>query len=205
MIAKHIQTGLAHLTARDRVLRPLVRKYGTTVKLRRSGGFDSMARIIVGQQLSGRAADTIFGRLLAICGGVELKPQILLDTSPARLRTAGISKAKVEFLRRLAESLLVDPLFLRRVSKMLDDDAHKFLTGIKGVGDWTAGIYLMSCDARLDIFPHGDGSLNRAIGRLYKLDANSRSQALLEILDRWSPYRTVACRILWQWVDDGMS
>ena len=199
-----VTEGLAHLKMQDKKLAKLVDRYSDLTIAKRAPGFHALSKIIVNQQLSGKAAETIFSRLLLHCESSELTPNCVLGVAPNVFKKSGIAASKANFILQLAQILNNDPSFLSRIAGQSDEEAFNSLCQLNGIGPWTASIYLMSCDARLDIFPIGDGSLSRAMKKLYGVDQKLHVEKFERITKRWSPYRTIACRILWRWVDEGM-
>jgi DNA-3-methyladenine glycosylase II len=197
-----VMSGLAHLSLADAQLAPLILKYRDGISLIRRPGIDSLAQIITGQQLSGRAAKTIFARVRGVCGVKRLTVTALLNCDPGALREAGLSSSKVGFIIGAARAAKRNRKFFATITHLADEEAMEHLMRLNGVGAWTAAIYLMSCEGRVDIFPHGDGSIYRAIGKLYSFDPLEHAPRLSNLLGLWTPYRTFACRVLWRWVDD---
>lgn len=163
--------------------------------------FDRLSRAIVGQQLSTKAAATIWGRFVNLMPNQELNPQAILQLEHQTLREAGLSNAKANYVRGLAEAVLNQTIDLTTLDQLNDSEIISQLTQIKGIGVWTAEMFLMFTLGRPDVFSLGDLGLKRAIEKLYQLD-NPSSEQLTEISLPWSPYRTYACRILWQSLDN---
>ena len=156
-------------------------------------------RAIVGQQLSVSAARSIYGRLTARFGDRPPTPQEVLDDEPEELRAAaGLSRAKVSYLRSLAEHTLSGELELERLDDLGDDDVIAELTAVKGLGLWSAQMFLMFHLERPDVLPVGDLGIRRAIERAYGLDALPDPIAMEKIAEPWRPHRTLACRYLWR-------
>lgn len=160
--------------------------------------FEALISIIIGQQLSGKAAQTIFGRVRKLCDG-NISIDKLVALSDEEIRGAGISRPKLRALRSLQEAILGGTLKLRSVSRMSDDDAFEALTAVKGIGPWTAQIYLMFVLRRPNLFPTGDLGLQKAICENYRIDRDMA--AMIELAEKWRPYRTYACWFLWRWLN----
>jgi DNA-3-methyladenine glycosylase II len=153
----------------------------------------------VGQQLSVSAARAIYGRLTARFDDRPPTPQEILDDEPEELRTAaGLSRAKVGYLRSLAEHVISGDLELDRLDDHSDDEVIAELTAVKGIGEWSAHMFLMFHLERPDVLPVGDLGIRRAIERAYGLDALPEPAAIEKIAEPWRPYRTLACRYLWR-------
>lgn len=156
-------------------------------------------RAIVGQQLSVAAARAIYGRLTQLFDGRPPTPQELLDQDPELLRSAvGLSRAKVVFLRSLAEHVLSGDLELERLEELSDDDVMAELTAVKGLGEWTVHMFLMFQLERPDVLAVGDLGIRRAVERAYGLADLPSAAELAELAEPWRPYRSAACRLLWR-------
>ena len=164
--------------------------------------YTTLVRSITGQQLSVKAAATIFGRVLDLFGGHAPTPQQILDADPEALRAAGLSRAKVAYLRSLAEHVLDGSLELDRLDALPDDEILAELVAIKGVGEWTAHMFMMFQLARPDVLPVGDLGIRNAARRLYDLDELPTPAELERIAEPWRPWRTLACRYLWESLDN---
>jgi DNA-3-methyladenine glycosylase II len=160
-------------------------------------------RAIVGQQLSVAAARSIYARLTARFSDRAPTPQEILDDDPEALRAAaGLSRAKVGFLRSLAEHVLTGELELERLEELPDDEVIAELTAVKGIGLWSAHMFLMFHLERPDILPVGDLGIRRAIERAYELEELPLPTQTEEIAAPWRPYRSLACRYLWRSLDN---
>jgi DNA-3-methyladenine glycosylase II len=165
----------------------------------RNDHYGALVRAIVGQQLSVSAARSIYGRLTDRFDGRTPTPEQVLEDEPEQLRAAaGLSRAKVGYLRSLAEHTLSGELELERLDELDDDTVIVELTAVKGLGLWTAQMFLMFHLERPDVLPVGDLGIRRAIERAYGLDELPDASAMEEIAQPWRPYRTLACRYLWR-------
>jgi DNA-3-methyladenine glycosylase II len=159
-------------------------------------------RSIVGQQLSTKAAVSIYNRLTERFGGRTPTPTEVLADDPEALRAAaGLSRAKVSFLRSLAEHVLDGSLELERLDELSDEDVIAELVAVRGLGVWSAHMFLMFHLRRPDVLPVGDLGIRRAIRDRYGLDAFPSPAEMERIAEAWRPYRTVACRFLWRALD----
>ena len=163
----------------------------------RKNNLGGLVQIIVNQQLSNKAAATIFHRFKNLFQG-QITPSKILALSDPNFAAAGISRPKASYIRALAERLAAEPKFLQKVRTADDESATQLMTSIKGIGPWSAQIFLMFNLGRLDIFPIGDLILNRAIRTLY--DAQPGEEA--SVAERWTPFRSIASMHLWRWTDD---
>ncbi len=158
-------------------------------------GYPGLARTIVYQQLSGRAAATIWSRVQALLPVVS--PSAVLAASSDDLRGCGLSRGKVEHLRSVAEAVASGALNFARVASADDEEARAELTAVRGVGPWTADVYLMFSLRRPDVFPHGDLGLAEAYRLLADLTERPSPRELLEFAETWRPARAVAAHLLW--------
>jgi len=195
---------LAHLRAADPVLAKLIDTLSPLPDARAGrpaldDHYGALVRSITGQQLSVLAARAIYGRLTERFGGRPPTPREILDDDPEELRAAaGLSRAKVSFLRSLAEHVLSGELELERLDELPDEQVAEELIAIKGLGQWTVDMFLMFHLDRPDVLPVGDLGIRRAFERLYGFDALPQAAQMIEIAEPWRPYRTLACRYLWR-------
>ena len=200
-------SAVAHLRAADPVLRRIIDELGSESVA--EGGRDrvedhygALVRSIVGQQLSTSAARSIYGRLTARFGGRAPTPQEVLDDDPDELRAAaGLSHAKVRYLRSLAEHVQGGDLELDHLGERGDDEVIAELTAVKGIGTWSAHMFLMFHLDRPDVLPVGDLGIRRAVMNAYGLEKLPEAAELQTLAEPWRPYRTLACRFLWRSLD----
>ena len=191
---------LAALAAADLRLKPLTERFGHIVYRRREGGFSALLRLIVEQQLSVKAADTITARLhagLASEGLGEVSPRALLAHDDDLMRGYGLSRPKIAYARALASAIDSGAFDVEGLRHLDTGDAARALVALKGIGQWTAEVYLMFCEGRLDLFPVGDVALREAAGWLDGLDARPGEAWCAERALVWSPYRSIAAHLLW--------
>jgi DNA-3-methyladenine glycosylase II len=163
---------------------------------RNAGGFEGLARIVVGQQVSVAAANAIWARVAA--GLQPLTPERMAALSEAELRACGLSRPKIVTLSKLAAHLAQGGDWLPSLADADDDEVREKLTALPGIGPWTADIYLMFCLGRVDSFAPGDLALQVAAQKLLDLEARPSPDELAEIAaERWRPWRGVAARMLW--------
>ena len=193
---------VAALREADPVMARLVDEHAVVVrrdlKRERPGdAYGALLRSIVGQQLSTKAARTIYGRMTDLFDGHAPTPQQLLDVDPERVRAAGLSYGKISYLRDLAAHVEDGSLELERLPELTDEEVTAQLTAIKGLGQWTADMFLMFHLGRPDILPVGDLGIRRAVQVEYRM------RKLPEKVGRpWRPYRTLACLFLWSSLDN---
>jgi DNA-3-methyladenine glycosylase II len=171
---------------------------------RERGGdaYGALVRSIVGQQLSTKAAATIYGRMLELFGGHTPTPKQLLKVDPDKIRAAGLSRPKIAYLRDLATHVEEGTLELERLPDLPDEEVAAQLTAIKGLGQWTADMFLMFHLGRPDILPVGDQGIRRAVKVEYRLRKMPDPKRLEKIAKPWRPYRTLACLYLWSSLDN---
>jgi DNA-3-methyladenine glycosylase II len=164
----------------------------------RTDVYAALVRAIVGQQLSTHAARAIYDRLLERFGGKPPTPRQILDDEPDELRVAaGLSHAKVAYLRSLAEHVESGALEIDRLTELSDDEVTAELVAVKGIGAWTADMFLMFTLGRPDVLAVGDLGIRRAVRRAYGLPAPPTPAELTELAEPWRPHRTAACLVLW--------
>jgi DNA-3-methyladenine glycosylase II len=196
-----------HLRSVDQVLRRLIDERGpidprTDRRGSRPDAYEALARAIVGQQLSTKAAGSIWERLVAQFGGSFPQPAELIAADPESLRGAGLSWSKVGFLRDLAQRVEDGTLDLGRLAELSDQDVVAELVQIKGIGAWTAEMFLIFHLARPDIVSTGDLGIRRAVEAAYGLDDLPGPGDLERIAEPWRPHRTLACLYLWRSLDN---
>jgi|SRR5688572_13696077 DNA-3-methyladenine glycosylase II len=198
-IRDDIDAAIAHLRARDSVLAGLIERVGPYPLRPVRSPFEVMLRTIVSQQLSTHAADTIYGRLARAMG--PPRPEHVLALSDDTLRACGLSRAKMAYVRNVAAAF-GGANHTRRSFSALDDAAViERLTAIKGVGEWSAHMFLIFALHRADVFPIGDLGLRNSMMRHYRLRANTHVRRLHTIADEWRPYRSVGTLYMWQGYD----
>jgi DNA-3-methyladenine glycosylase II len=203
---RELKAAVAHLRGADPVLRTLIDELGPDGLHDRAGRpadhYGALVRSIVGQQLSTKAALSIFNRLTARFGGRTPTPGEVLADDPEQLRAAaGLSRAKVSFLRSLAEHVLDGSLELERLHELPDEEVIAELVAVRGLGLWSAHMFLMFHLRRPDVLPVGDLGIRRAIKDRYGLGALPSAGEMEQIAEPWRPYRTIACRFLWRALD----
>ncbi|MCC3304142.1 DNA-3-methyladenine glycosylase family protein [Sneathiella sp. HT1-7] len=167
---------------------------------RRPAGFEHLTKIIVEQQVSLASAEAIWKRL---AGAVTpFVPERMLAHTEEELRGLGLSRQKARYCRALAEDILTERLGLDALHMHDDDNVLTQLTSVKGIGRWTAEIYMIACLGRTDIWPAGDVALQSAFGHLKKLPTRPDAAKMDELAEPLRPYRTVAARILWRYYAD---
>ena len=193
----------AHLKKVDPVMAEVIQKVGTYKGWPASQGshFDAVARSIVFQQLSGKAAGTIHGRFQGLYGGRTPLPAELATTSDQQLRAVGLSRQKSAYLKDLGARVTSGELPIETLHELTDEEIISALTQVKGIGRWTAQMFLMFRLGRLDVLPDLDLGVQKGIQRAYHLRKLPTPERVKMIGAKWAPYRTVASWYLWRLVD----
>lgn len=163
--------------------------------------FMSLCRQIIGQQLSGKVADVIYDRFVRLFPRRNITPKAVLTKTTAELRAIGMSGAKAAFVYDLAKRVADNDLNLPELANMTDEEVIVTLTKVKGIGPWTAEMFLMFCLGRPDVFSYGDLGLRRAMAKLYKFRNYPTTKQMEKIVKKWRPYRTIGARMLWAYLD----
>ncbi|MGH7619625.1 MAG: DNA-3-methyladenine glycosylase family protein [Gemmatimonadaceae bacterium] len=194
-----------YLKRADPVLARVIERVGPCrLQLRTDGThYDALIRSIVFQQLSGKAASTIHARFRALYPGDTPLPQAVLETSDDSLRSAGLSRQKIGYLRDLSKRVADDSLPLDAIHTMDDDDVIVHLVQVKGIGRWTAQMFLMFRLGRPDVLPELDLGIQNAIRRAYRMRKRPTPKQVTKVGARWSPHATVACWYLWRSLENG--
>jgi len=195
-----MRKAIAHLKKCDPVLRGIIERVGPCRIDYGPPEFHSLAEAIVYQQLNGKAAVTIFRRFAALAGD-PVTAEGILKLSDAQLRSVGLSKQKSAYLKDLAAKTATGLLDFSRLLEMPDAEVIEHLTQVKGVGVWTAQMFLMFTLKRPDILPTGDYGVQAAIKRHYRKRKLPKAKTMEQIARPWSPYRSIACWYLWKSLD----
>lgn len=193
-----------YLIKNDTVLAPLIAKNGPCPIRPHNNYYWELIDSIISQQLSVKAAATIERRLQELFGTETPQPEAILEKSVEELRTVGLSRAKANYIRDLAQHILAGKLEFDKFEKMSNDEIITELTAVKGIGEWTAHMFLMFCMARADILATGDLGIRNAIKKLYGFKQNPTPEAVKKIANenKWHPYETIACWYLWKSFDN---
>jgi DNA-3-methyladenine glycosylase II len=189
-----------HLKKSDPVLRAIIERVGPCRMEFGPPEFHSLAEAIVYQQLNGKAAVTIFKRFTALAGD-PVTPMGILKLSDAELRSVGLSKQKSSYLKDMAERASRGELDFKRLPEMTDEEVIRHLTQVKGVGVWTAHMFLMFTLRRPNVLPTGDYGVQVAMKKHYKKRKLPKPEQMEKIARAWEPYRSVACWYLWKSLD----
>ena len=190
-----------HLMRRDPRLAELIKKVGRCrlPDSRAISPFGSLVRAILAQQLSGKAAATIHRRVLDLVGGPEaMTPAALLAVEPDALRAAGVSRPKISYLRDLAERVCDGRLDLDHLERQTDEEVIASITAVRGLGRWSAEMFLMFRLNRPDVFPVADLGIVKGVQTLLGMKRRPKPRTMLRAAEAWRPYRSVAAWYLWR-------
>ncbi len=189
------------LSRRDEKMKAIIRRYGACQLRPHTRYFQTLVTAIVSQQLSTKAADTILGRFVAIYSpGRFPKPAQILETPSEKIRTAGISAQKISYIKDLAARTEEGTLKLSQLYRLSDDEVIRMLTAVKGIGVWSAHMFMIFSLGRLDILPVGDLGIRRAIQLSYGFDQLPVAEEIESVAEErgWRPYCSVASWYLWR-------
>lgn len=197
------RAAVRHLKKADPKLAVVIEAVGPCRFVPRAEGthFDALVRSIVYQQLSGKAAGTIHGRVLDLFGGRAPTPRELLRTSDEKLRAAGLSRQKLTYVKSLAEHVEEGALPLDRVEELTDEEIIDALVAVKGVGRWTAQMFLMFRLGRPNVLPELDLGIQKGIQLAYRMRRLPKPADVRRIGAKWTPWATIACWYLWRSLD----
>ncbi len=192
-----MRAAIRHLKAADPVLGAIIDRVGPCRLQLREPTFETLARSIVYQQVSGKAAASILARVQQAVGS-RFTARAILRLTPEELRACGLSKQKTGYIRDLAEKVALRQVNFRKLALLSDEEVIEHLTQVKGVGVWTVQMFLMFALERPNVFPHADLGVRNAIHRAYNLSKTPKPADLLRISQPWHPYCSVATWYLWR-------
>jgi len=195
-----MRKAINHLKKSDPVLRDIIERVGPCRMEFGPPEFCSLAESIMYQQLNGKAAATIWERFLVVAGK-PLTPEGILKLSDEQMRSVGLSKQKSAYLKDLAAKTAAGLLDFSRLPELSDEEVIQHLTQVKGIGVWTAHMFLMFTLQRPDVLPTGDYGVQAAIKRHYRKRKLPKPEVMEKIARAWSPYRSIACWYLWRSLD----
>src|SRR5580698_10797181 len=195
-----MRKAVTHLKKCDPVLRAIIERVGPCCMEFRPPEFESVARSILYQQLNGKAAASIFKRFAALTGE-PVSPDGILKLTDEQLRNVGLSKQKSSYLKDLATKTRDGLLKFAKLPEMTDEEVIEHLTQVKGVGVWTAHMFLMFTLKRPNVLPTGDFGVRMAMKKLYKKRKLPKPEQMEKIAKCWEPYRSIACWYLWKSMD----
>ena len=190
------------LSKRDPIIRKIIKKYKKGFLTTKSDPFFSLCRTVVGQQVSVASADSIWSKFEKKCKG-NIRPKVVLKISPSILKSAGLSRQKISYLKIIAKAFKNKSFNVKEIKKMDDNEAIEYITKLKGLGVWSAEMFLMFNLNRPDIFPIKDIGLLRAISKNYKISYPPSKRFINKISKIHLGYRTVFTWYMWRSVDSG--
>jgi DNA-3-methyladenine glycosylase II len=189
-----------HLKAGDPVLAAIIERVGKVELTYREPTFESLSRAIVYQQLSGKVARVIYGRLETAAGG-SITPASILVLTEEQMRACGLSRQKLSYIRDLASKTISGEVDFEQLPRMSDDEVIEHLTRVKGIGVWSAQMFLMFALRRENVMPVGDLGIRMAIKKAYRKRKLPQPKDMLKLARNWAPYCTLACYYLWRSLD----
>ena len=189
---------LKHFKKVDPVLYEVAVKIKLEEREKSTDYFVDLVESIISQQLSIKASDTIFGRFKKLFPKEEITPEKTLKLDDQKIRECGISFSKIKYIKGIAQAVINKEIELDKLDGMTDEEVIAEMIKLKGVGVWTAEMFLMFTLGRPDVFSAGDLGLQNAMIKIYKLKPKPKKEELIIISEKWTPYRTTASRILWR-------
>jgi DNA-3-methyladenine glycosylase II len=196
-----MRKAIVHLKKSDPVMRAIIERVGAYKIQHRDPSFETLVRSIVYQQLSGKVASVILGRLIALLPDGMVTPESILQLTPARMRRAGLSKQKTAYIRDLARKTKRGHVKFETLAGLADQEVIEHLTQVKGIGVWTAHMFLIFALRRPDILATGDLGVRIAIRKAYQLEELPPPKQVEELAAAWRPYSSVAVWYLWRSLD----
>jgi DNA-3-methyladenine glycosylase II len=194
---------IAHLKKSDPILKTIIEGITLREITVTRGPFEALVEAIVSQQLSIKAADTIFNRFVALTPGKKFPtPREIVKMPTAKMRTCGLSGMKVAFMKDLAKKTLDGSLNFKTIDTLSDEEVIGHLTSVKGIGRWTAEMFLIFSLRRDDVFSYSDLGLRNALKKIYKMRKPPTPAQAEKITARWKPYRSLGSRYLWASLDN---
>jgi DNA-3-methyladenine glycosylase II len=189
--------GVDHVSKADAKIRTLIKKHGIIDFQIEGDPFESLVEAIISQQLNGLVARTIFGRLKAIVNSETIDADGLGHVPVARMRKAGVSPQKIRYLKDLTSRILEGQLNLHDLKRRPDDEIIRQLDEVKGIGPWTAHMFLLFTLGRRDVLPVDDLGIQKSIQRVYSLRKRPNAERISKIAESWHPYCSIASLYLW--------
>jgi len=196
-----MRKAILHLKKADPVMGAIIDRVGAYKIQHREPNFETLVRSIVYQQLSGKVASVILGRLIAALPEGKVTPAAILKLTPARMRKAGLSKQKTAYIRDLARKTNKGHVKFETLGELADQEVIEHLTQVKGIGVWTAHMFLIFALRRLDVLATGDLGVRIAIREAYQLEELPLPKQVEELAAAWRPYSSVAVWYLWRSLD----
>ena len=195
-----MRKAINHLRQADPVLAAIISQVGPFRMPQRPADFWALSRSIVFQQLNGKAASTIWDRLEKAAGG-QVTPESVLALSEAQMRACGLSRQKLSYVRDLARRTVSGEIDFAKMPEWTDEEVVEHLTRVRGIGEWTAQVFLMFALRRPNVLPTGDYGLRAAMKKAYRMRTLPKPKRMHDVAKPWHPYRSVACWYLWRSLD----
>ena len=195
-----ILKGIIHLN-NDLKIKPLIKKYNKPIFDNTLDNFNSIIKIIIYQQLSGKAANSIYLRFLDLFKETNITPETVSNLKSSILRSTGLSHQKLNYIISLSNFFINGGQKID-FSLLSNEEIFNILIQIKGIGQWTIDMFLMFTLYREDVFPMGDLGIKKAVKKLYKMEDLPSKNEMQKLSKKWKPYRTLACWYLWRFIDD---
>ncbi len=197
------EAGSQYLGSKDPVMEQILKVVGPLKPLHQNNHFKSLVINILSQQLSTKSSATIIGRLESMINDVYL-PEKLLSFTQEQYRSIGVSRQKYTYIGDLSRAFIEDRQFFEKIAEKKDDEIVSRLVNIKGIGIWTAQMFLMFSVSRINVFAPNDVGLRNAIEKWYGIEKRLNHKELDKFAERWQPYRTIASRYLWKSLDKNL-
>ncbi len=202
-LAQNISQGAMTLAAKDVKLKELIDVFGIPDLSRGGDPYEALVRSIISQQISWKAARAIMGRFLGLFPGTDFPaPKQLASADLGRLREAGLSQRKAEYVMGIAESFMSPGFLGNEMDALSETDISEKLTSIRGVGQWTADMFMIFTMARLDVLPLNDQGIKNGIQKFFGLDHLPVPEEMTVLTDHWRPYRSIGSWYMWKVVDE---
>lgn len=193
--------GMSHLKKKDRKIAGIIERMGYIELEWEPGDYQALVRSFISQQISGSAADSIYGKFIGLYSGRMPTPKEFLKTPEKKIRGVGISPQKYSYIKDLSERIVSRKLSLQGLKRMPDDEVIEMLDEVKGIGRWTAEMFLIFSLNRADVFPSDDLGIIKAVQKAYGLRKLPDRKRLDKMSEKWRPYRSVATIYLWRSLD----
>jgi DNA-3-methyladenine glycosylase II len=197
---KQLLIGQSHLAASDPIIKQLIARYGDCQIRPHQDYYSELVTSIVGQQLSIKAAAAIWQRILVLAGGQPPTPEQLIAADSEKLRSAGLSRPKIGYVKDLAQHIIDGRLDMDNIASLPNDQIIEQLTAVKGIGEWSAHMFMLFGLGRLDILPWGDLGIRKAAANLYGFGDLATKDDIVSIAKKynWHPYESIAAWYLWK-------
>ncbi len=189
---------VTYLKKKDPILKKIIEQVPPFERYKARNYFEALLESIVSQQLSVKAADTIWARFLKLLPDGKLSAEAVWEIPDQKIRDVGISWSKISYIKDLARRTMESGILFEQFEIMTDEEIIEELIKVKGIGRWTAEMFLMFAMERPDVFSYGDLGLRRAMQKWYNIDHEPTQEEAEKIASKWKPYRTIACRYLWR-------